>query len=166
MRHYRLIIGLIISQALLCSCDKNVDTSQKLDYNYKSISSNLSNTVNCVCFIDSITGFVGSYGKIFKTNDGGINWSNDNMIDSPINSIYFINDSVGFAVGGESQCFGTDCQILGSIVYKTTDSGNTWKKKSIPYEWSELNSVFFVNKEIGFAIGLGLNIKTKDGGET
>lgn len=166
MKHYRLIIGIIISQALFCSCDENDNASQKFNYSYEHITSNLNEIVNCVCFIDNETGFAANSGKIFKTIDSGVNWSVDSLTNLPINSIYFVNNSIGFAVGGESKCGGTGCVVPGSIVYKTSNSGNTWIKKTIPYKWSELNSVFFIDENIGFAIGLGLQIKTIDGGET
>jgi photosystem II stability/assembly factor-like uncharacterized protein len=121
-----------------------------------------------VCFPSIDTGFIGSYeGKIYKTIDGGKTWVvklTDN--DLPIYKIYFLNNLTGFAVGGNTGCSGSGCIVPGSIVYKTTDSGENWERISIPYKGSELYDIHFINDSIGFAAGLGLNIKTNDKGET
>ena len=133
---------------------------------YKELQSNLSESVNSVCFIDAKNGFAAGAGKIFKTIDSGLTWESDSVTNLPFKSIYFVDNNVGFVVGGQSSCGGTNCTVPGSIVYKTIDAGVSWNELNIPYQWSELNSVYFIDENIGFAIGLGLHIKTNNGGQT
>ena len=166
MTYSKYILMLVLLLALF-GCDKNnsYDTVKK-SFEYEEFSSNLKEPVYSVCFIDGKNGFATFKGNILKTTDGGLTWDSDSISNLPLNSIFFVNNKIGYVVGGKSSCEGTGCTVLGSVVYKTIDSGENWKKLNIPYEWSELNSVSFINENIGFAVGLGLYIKTKDGGNT
>lgn len=158
----------LLSLAIMSACDEN-NTENELIINspvYDESQSDLKEIINTVYFVDEKNGFAAGNGKILKTVNGGATWGKDSLINLPLRSIYFVNTNIGFVVGGESSCGGTGCAVPGSIVYKTIDAGENWKKLNIPYKWSELHSVFFINENIGFAIGLGLHIKTTDGGET
>jgi len=151
MRHYKLLTGLLLILFLIsCKRDDNIIPQQI--YKYERFSSSLEARVNCVYFIDTKTGFAAGSGKIFKTVDGGVNWQSDSITNLPINSIYFVNNDIGFAVGG--------------IIYKTINGGDSWTKVTLPYKFLLLNSVFFINKNIGFAIGLAHHLKTINGGKT
>ncbi|MBK6874881.1 MAG: T9SS type A sorting domain-containing protein [Ignavibacteria bacterium] len=73
--------------------------------------------INSIHFVNSNTGFVcGNGGEVFKTTDGGINWSNSNsgISNIDLNSISFVDESRGVVVGKS-----------GSI-FLTTDGGNSW----------------------------------------
>ncbi len=80
--------------------------------------------------------------------------------------IYFVNPNLGFVVGYNGD------------IYKTIDSGKTWKKKNSGTTL-HLHSVYFLNEDVGFvssvAMGGCLNadcdkgcvlLKTTDSGET
>lgn len=74
-----------------------------------------------------------------------------------INEIYFVNDSLGFAVGGE--------RYINGFVMRTTDAGNTW---SIQNEISNVTlfGVHFLNVSVGEAVGYGGKVaRTEDGGD-
>jgi photosystem II stability/assembly factor-like uncharacterized protein len=138
-----------------------------LAYHYESFHSNLNESVSCIYFVDENIGFAANYyGKVFKTIDRGVNWTSDSITNLPLRSIYFINKDIGFVAGGQSSCGGTGCTVPGSIVYKTIDGGLSWTEQIIPYTWSELNSIYFIDKNIGFAVGLGLQLRTSNGGQT
>jgi len=71
-----------------------------------------------------------------------------------LNSIYFINQNTGWAVGR-----------LGTIL-KTTDAGEHWIEQN-SNTLNELKSVFFYDQTIGWCSGdMGKIYKTADGGET
>lgn len=72
--------------------------------------SNYSNSVNSIHFTTNMIGFATGTPFTFipegptsffisKTIDGGVTWERYDTIGIPLNSIYFINDSIGFVSG-------------------------------------------------------------------
>ncbi len=106
------------------------------------------------------------YHKIaYYTTDGGFTW--DSAVNQfPTTSDYsqaanaydikFLDSKIGFIVGDQ-----------GSI-YKTTDGGHTWSKKTVPNDVTGiLQSISIVNANIAYVSGWGgAVLKTIDGGET
>lgn len=73
-----------------------------------------------------------------------------------VNGIYFVNDSVGFAAGGERYTYGD--------IFKTTDGGNNWiaQNSGIP---KAVYKPFFLNMDTGYAAAYeGKLLRTTDGG--
>ncbi len=114
-------------------------------------------------FVNKNTGFVvGSWGTIFKTNDGGANWIDVSIGESKIMKIECINfiDSLNIIVAGGP-----------GIVYKTTDGGLSWKKVYNQANISALKAGWFysltvVNPNLIFAFGrYGRAIISTDRGE-
>jgi YD repeat-containing protein len=105
-----------------------------------------------IFFVDEDNGWAGRrYGEIYRTTDGGLNW---NMINTGaegiIESIYFVNSLKGWAVSSSSE------------ILISEDGGNTW---TLQYDdYGQLNSVFFIDEEIGWAVGDIKNLHTIDGG--
>jgi photosystem II stability/assembly factor-like uncharacterized protein len=129
-----------------------------------------------VYFINKDTGFVcgNFYAEISKTVDGGQNWNlcYNEPINAGFTSIQFVNDSVGFAIGGIAS---EPLLLPGPTFIKTYDGGNTWFYDttifnllySLGYAYnSSLNSIFFINNDTGFVtVGYrGLILKTITGG--
>lgn len=83
---------------------------------------------------------------------------NTEILDLPLNSIDFVNDSTGFIAA----CNGGPSVWSEGAFLKTTDAGNTWNYSFGSYC---ISSVFFVNDNIGYISGVWLN-KTTDGGIT
>ncbi len=118
-----------------------------------------------VFFKDELHGWVsgGDYGGIYKTSDGGINWSfisfpnsklffeKELLFDPPPipSSVFFINELTGFYVDGG--------------IYKTTDGGITWIQKSDIGG----SSIYFSDINTGWVVGEGGSIRrSTDSGET
>lgn len=75
--------------------------------------------INSIFFINSITGFVcGNNGNLFKTVNGGVNWSpsNSGISAADLNAISFTDESRGVVVGKN-----------GSI-YTTANGGQNWSE--------------------------------------
>lgn len=121
-----------------------------------------------IFFVNENVGFLTCYdGSILKTTDSGETWNEINInYDLPLYDITFINESIGFAVGGNASCGGTGCTVPGSIVLKTIDGGESWIKQEIYSDKSELHLVKFASDSKGFAIGYGTNLITIDAGIT
>ena len=106
-----------------------------------------------------------SYGIITKTTDWGITWVTENKEGPPFNDVYFINESNGWIVGGES--FNSNGQYSPkSTILRTTDSGETWS-----IQWSDtlnvFSSVYFADVSSGWVVGdNGTILHTTNGGVT
>jgi len=97
-------------------------------------------------------------GRIMVTFDGGVTWSRQAQTEQPLLKIAFNDINRGWAVG-----------INGTII-KTTDGGINWKNAVIG-PTNVLNDVFFINKNLGWAVGgsswdSSLILHTKNGGKT
>jgi photosystem II stability/assembly factor-like uncharacterized protein len=117
-------------------------------------------TLTSMHFTDANNGYFGhnenNHGYISKTTDGGQNWSTNNCDMWP-SSIYFPTSDTGFITGSD--------YIYGDgAISKTTDGGLTWTGNPIGTS-NALNSIFFTDAKIGYAVGgSGLILKTTSGG--
>ena len=134
---------------------KSVDTGDNWTVIQDSFSNTHSTILKAVFFIDADTGFAGGSGNtmrtIIKTTDGGNNWDLIYSEESyTVRSIFFINNSLGYAVGD------------GFNILKTTDGGAVWN--TYDEEISEnKRSIFFINDDTGYiAIGnvFGYDLET------
>ncbi|MGL2964360.1 YCF48-related protein [Flavobacterium sp. RSB2_4_14] len=108
-----------------------------------------------VTFTNTNTGYiVGSSGRIFKTIDGGENWTQQNSgTISNLITVKFPDNNVGYAVGYDG------------TILKTTDGGIGWNTQTSG-TIEKLYSVFFTNPSTGYAVGKnGLMLKTTNGGD-
>ncbi len=110
-----------------------------------------------VFFLNSQQGYAAGYaGNITRTFDGGQNWDLYQRPHwLPLYDVYFVNDSIGFAVGGKGYEEG--------LLYKTMNGGNTWD--SLLFN-NELRTVHFTDEQTGYAGGYGILLKTEDAGLT
>jgi photosystem II stability/assembly factor-like uncharacterized protein len=101
------------------------------DYGNTWIRQNADSTKTyfSVFMLNSINGIaVGKKGSVIFTKDGGKNWSpNNNISKYDLKSVVFLNDSIGFAVGGITF---PKFEPVGVILI-TTDGGKSWSEDSI-----------------------------------
>ncbi|MBK8553817.1 MAG: hypothetical protein IPL53_23310 [Ignavibacteria bacterium] len=98
-----------------------------------SIYSGGGSSINNVYFINENTGFrtddnslpFGSAGSISKTTNGGLNWTSSLYNQYRFTGINFININTGWAAG----YYWSDVLGDSSVVFKTTDGGNSWQIK-------------------------------------
>ena len=168
-------LGIILFISFFASCIKDspipinelASTIDGLELTY--IKTNLQQNFNTIFFVDENIGYIAGYdGALYKTTDGGNSWTAQNTKTSlPFYDIYFFNENEGFAVGGESGCGGTGCIPKGAIIIHTIDGGQTWNQIALNLsEKIELRSICFANDLLGFAVGNGLIVSTKDRGIT
>ncbi len=119
-----------------------------------------------IMFQDSLTGFMGgSYGRIVKTTDGGVNWytvSDSATHKFPIYTIRFFSREYGYAVGGQLEIAG--------IIWRTTDGGETWRSRIVSGD-PVFNIHYFDSSHVLTSMGdidqAGAGfLRTEDGGET
>jgi len=131
-------------------------------------------SLESVSFVDRNVGFVSggncymdqtSQGVVLKTNDGGQNWSVVLQIVPMVNSIYFVDEMTGWAVGEDyAEANGGNGS---TVILSTTDGGNNWQFEDVSDITEGLKDIFFFDRANGWAVGQsGSILKTNDGGET
>lgn len=150
--------------------------------------SGTSSDIYDIDFVNSLEGYAvgGEFGSyaILKTTDGGLSWTNkgNNFYYDYLSmlSVKFIDANTGFIGGGYSNQ---------NVILKTTDGGENWielvvmsnrentkqhftTEQTIRYNSGGVNSIYFKDKNIGYAVGgnvYGWDRKiytTTDGGST
>jgi photosystem II stability/assembly factor-like uncharacterized protein len=111
-------------------------------------------------FVNNNTGFTmgNQNGKVYKTTNFGSTW--DSLVRMPGNGymdwIYFSSVNTGWACGRQNR------------IYKSTDSGNTWRAENTSQFSSQgYASIYFLTDSIGWCVGgSGKIIHTTTGGLT
>lgn len=99
---------------------------------------------------------VGKWGNIL-VSDSGDNWQQANSpVQSLLTSVFFINDSLGWAVGHDA------------TILHTVDGGNNWQIQQFAPELDKpLLDIIFFDEQHGLAVGAyGMSYRTRDGGKT
>jgi photosystem II stability/assembly factor-like uncharacterized protein len=131
--------------------------------NWKQLNSHTNANLLSISAIDKDTIYVsGQDLSLLKTTDGGNNWitlREGSYGSRNTSKVLFVNSKVGFLLGDGMEEF-----------FKTTDSGKTWIKQQVDYNFQGVTSLFFASADTGYAsIGYGMSgtvLKTTDGGET
>jgi len=93
--------------------------------------------------------------SIMYTNDAGVTWETQisgQDEDAPYTSLFFIDDNEGWAGGWK-------------CIYHTDNKGATWESQQLPNVYSIIEDIYFLNHNIGWAVGERNTIlKTTDGG--
>lgn len=117
------------------------------------------NDINLFYFKNKNEGYINfGHGEFRKTIDGGETWINvPGSWFYSINSMYFVNDNTGFAVGR-------------GFIYKTIDNGATWIRYQENFAKNsevDFKSISFLNQNVGSAVANdGVILKTNNGGAT
>lgn len=115
-----------------------------------------------ICYLDSLHCWVGGdSGVIMYSSDQGNNWNIQNSgVNNYISDIFFLNDTLGWALTFELEDFNIRSKIL-----KTNDGGQNWEKINFRHLNVILSTLYFKNDTCGW-IGCNPNgiIYTTDGG--
>ncbi|MFK5855931.1 MAG: YCF48-related protein [Bacteroidota bacterium] len=126
---------------------------------WESINKGMTNTIIQLGFINSLEGFAitnkWSSSGLYKTVDGGYNWTVDTLMENgPFYEMYIDDQSI-YLLNDSSQ------------LVKTNNGGNDWELLDVPdinYHYADLQ---FVNENTGYMCDSdGLLLKTSDGGHT
>jgi len=123
-----------------------------------------------VYFINSEMGWtLNSFGEVFKTVDGGINWESKGNLGEFLRCIQFANENVGY-VGSLQGSFGGPPSS--AKIFKTIDGGDNWidLTASISPEPIGVCGISVVSEEVVYGCGAFYGparvYKTLDGGDT
>jgi hypothetical protein len=119
--------------------------------------------IESIYFVTDSLGFVGSLGKVYRTDDAGTSWSDIPLVTfQAALSIDFISESIGFIVSSEiCPCIPEKTNFYTSLS-KTMDGGLTWASYTYP---GTLYSVDFINEELGYVSGEDNLIMKYSGGD-
>lgn len=106
------------------------------------------NTLFC---IDSLTCWAaGDSGVVLQTTNGGADWVLQDLgVLETIRSIFFLNDSLGWAISSKLS------DPYGSYIHKTTNGGNLWQTDYFPINNAFLQTVYFIDSLNGWVGGSG-----------
>jgi len=102
------------------------------------------------------SGFAIVNNRVFRTTDAGANWElytiRQNQFDFwlSLKSVYFPQQDIGYVGGTRYTSLGGTT----SKIYKTTNRGESWREQ-LSDGPGELNSVYFLNSDTGWAVGWG-----------
>ena len=155
---------------------------------YNAYSGNTT-AVNDIFQIGTEGWSVSENGNVFKASPFMGSWQFVLSLPSNLNSVFFINDSIGWTVGWgdlfkttdggnnwfeqqtgiDKMCYDIYFQdenrgwiASRNEVLRSTDGGAVWE--SIPLNSNVLSRTKFVNDTLGFITGIGKIFKTTDGG--
>jgi|GEM_PF-2794179 len=125
---------------------------------WNAISSvNTTKDLNSMSIIGTKIWAAGSNGTVLKSTDNGESWELKNTgisAENNLNSIYFVSENVGWAVGNSNS------------IYKTINGGTTWTAQTYT-NGENWYGCHFINEYIGWIVGAqGLIIRTTNGGAT
>ncbi|MEM9050638.1 MAG: YCF48-related protein [Bacteroidota bacterium] len=137
---------------------------------------NLGVFLRCLKFANDSVGYTGSLegtfggppsvAKIFKTVDGGNNWTDLTANITPAPSGF-----CGLSVVDENAVFACGAFYSPARVYKSLDGGITWENIDMSPHAVALVDLHFSDVNNGFVVGAsnaggGVILKTEDGGDT
>jgi|GEM_PF-4029187 photosystem II stability/assembly factor-like uncharacterized protein len=99
-------------------------------------------------FTDALTGYCKDRGFLYRTSNGGFNWSRLDSASMYFTDVFFANKDTGWITNNNT-------------IFRTNNSGNNWINQSAP---AGATKVFFINAKTGWALGSSL-MKTTSGGE-
>ncbi len=120
---------------------------------WDSVTTFGNSSLSSIFFVDQNLGFVGAEsGLLFKTSDGGNNWTETQIASSwnGVKSIQFISGNEGYATGG-ARLYLTSGGSSNFFISKTVDGGENWT--SYDTIGVALNSIYFINDKTGFVAG-------------
>lgn len=116
------------------------DCGNKLPVAESKLPPNLS--ITDIAYVSPCVGWLtGSQGEIYKTVDGGKNWSAQaTAVTTYLSSLHFQNESLGVVVGGDG------------LILRTINGGKSWDKPTSPTSFG-LSEVVFVDPNEWWAVG-------------
>lgn len=129
----------------------------------------VGSSINSVKFVNSNTGYFATEGgSIVKTTNAcdSLIFQKSGLGES-FKTLFFINDSTGFA-GGIRRYSAYSWRYPSGLIYKTTNGGRYWEKIFSDTSFF-FSSLFFLNQDVGYSVGINYNIqylsKTNNGGK-
>ena len=122
-----------------------------------------SGTTEDLLGMDSLDGYVayavGEGNTILRTDDGGRSWRDPRRYPgghSPgvvLTDVYLLSEDTAVVVGGIARSSSYPNYGYVATYLRTTDGGVSWTTPSYPADLERINSVDFVDDQVGIAVG-------------
>ena len=144
------------AKGFFVATDNSIYQSQDSGKNWTKIPNSTSTSyLFNLFFVNDTYGFAQGPAQLEVTTDGGATWSQKQLATSNSYNIFFTTPALGYY--GDAN----------SGVFRTTDSGNTWKPVYEPAGSGNGYYPFFLNASTGFVFsGNGYFAKSTDSGST
>lgn len=135
---------------------------------------NVSDNINEIYFRNNDNGYLVAGRVMFKTKNGGKTWEEFVPLEKrnfgggtpEFLSIRFTGKKDGFIIGSVLKEVGEEVRVIDSLVLKTSDGGETWRRITVPFD-KEIYNLDFVNDDYGWLVGDdGMILATNNGGLT
>ncbi|MBD8488678.1 photosystem II stability/assembly factor-like protein [Echinicola sp. CAU 1574] len=162
---YHLLFLLVLSAIAWASCSSPQAVEVRTPLGWKILNTPTKSSLRGLCpLTEEIAWATGSNGLWMLTIDGGLSWDHgviDGLDTVDFRDIEAFNASTAIAVSAGQP----------AVIYKTTDSGKTWKRKYEGPEEAFLDGLVFEDDRRGYAYGDPVNGKwmillTLNGGES
>ena len=110
-------------------------------------------------FDESIAYAVGEGNTILRTDDGGRNWRDPRRYPGGRSSgvvltdVYLLSENTAVVVGGTARSSSSEGYGYLATYLRTTDGGISWTTPLYPADLERINSVDFVDDQVGIAVG-------------
>jgi photosystem II stability/assembly factor-like uncharacterized protein len=112
------------------------------------------NSVGDIYFYNEQIGFIDGITSVFKTINGGSNWTKTNFPFTRLGTFHFFNENEGFNIEPVFVYEGGDFPTFkGSICYETKNGGESWSI-SEPQKSLYLGLTFFPQRDLGYGFNL------------
>lgn len=144
-------VSMVDNKTAIFTMENNLLKTSDGGLTWVEISTNQTRTITDLHFNSEQIGFFATNnGEVYKTVDGGNNWTQNKLSGREIIELYFVNDSIGF-IGEQFR-----------NTYRTIDGGDSWQEVNIDIDPTGFN---FVNDKVGYAFSdNGFIRKTVNGG--
>lgn len=122
------------------------------------------NSVGDIYFYNEQIGFINGVTSVYKTTNGGLNWTKTNFPFTNFGTIHFYNENEGFNIEPVMAYEGGDFPAFkGSICYETKNGGETWSTSELQKSLY-LGLTFFPQRDLGYGFNLSefCTIKKKE----
>jgi len=125
-----------------------------LSWIHKNLNVSSPQYLTTVQFVDHYNGWVGadddSWLGFFRTTDGGSTWIQRSSESWPV----FLGVQTFFFIDALNGWLATIPGAGPYAILQTTDGGKTWKFLQEEMNVNDIKSFFFINKDLGWAVGL------------
>lgn len=141
---------------------------------WNRVDLNITDSINEVYFRSDKDGFVVAGRKLFITRDGGQTWQDIRPYRTgefgsgtpEFLSVKFSDKNRGYIIGSVLRGSGDDAVVVDSLLLRTEDGGDTWRRILLPFKL-ELFSIFFRGNSHGWIVGdEGTVLASRDEGLT